>query len=141
MWARRRRVGHGDVGADRFLFLVVSRPEFVRQAGITHPCPRITFERQATDILSGVVAHIDGYLGEGVNDLELKRLIEANGGRITRGPSAATTTHLVCTNLATSKRATLGSRKRTSFKIVDPKWITDSVAAGHRLPERPYEIL
>lgn len=46
-------------------------------------------------------------------------------------------THVVCTGLSSSKRAKLISS--SSVRVVHPRWVTESIAAGKRLPVAAFD--
>ena len=105
--------------------------------------------------------YIDGYLANST-DIEMKRTVTLAGGEaLSAHPSHLSLTHCAeagyCLYRYTASRAThiltsqqlsgskthkiLTGRCRDIVHVVRPEWVTDSIAAGKRLPERAYAVL
>jgi len=68
---------------------------------------------------------------------ELKQLIGRHGGKVMHYYSKSKCTHMVADNLPDTKVKQL-MKEKLCVPVVRVKWILDSVAAGKKLPERPY---
>ncbi|KAH8829070.1 hypothetical protein DL96DRAFT_1027097 [Flagelloscypha sp. PMI_526] len=87
--------------------------------------------------LTGVAIYINGLLKD-TCDIELKRIVIQAGGRILRTPSNAT--HIVTSQeLAGPKvQAAVNIKSKNRTQVVSPSWVTASIDAGHKVPERPF---
>lgn len=93
-----------------------------------------------TGVLRGVRVYIDGYLANST-DIEMKRIVKLAGGDVMYTASGAT--HILTSQqLSGSKtQKILAGSNRSIVHVVRPEWVTDSIAAGKRLPERTYSML
>lgn len=109
-------------------------------------------------VLRNTRIHINGFLDD-TTDIEMKRIVTLAGGEIvyvsylslsfgipsnqicSRTPSNAT--HILTSQqLSGSKTHKLLTKKsRNLVHVVKPEWVTDSIAAGRRRPERNYSVL
>lgn len=109
------------------------------------------------NVLRGVRVYIDGYLANST-DIEMKRIVTLAGGeamsvkRRLASPiradghnryTASGATHILTSQqLSGSKNhKILVGKSKNIVHVVRPEWVTDSIAAGKRLPERTYSAL
>ncbi|KAJ7684031.1 hypothetical protein B0H17DRAFT_1073315 [Mycena rosella] len=92
-------------------------------------------------VLVNVRCYINGFLAD-TTDLEMKRIIVTAGGKVL--PTASNATHILTSqHLSGSKTQHIlnaKSRSRVPF-VVKPEWVTDSIKAGKKRPEREYSVL
>ncbi|KAJ7498769.1 hypothetical protein FB451DRAFT_9543 [Mycena latifolia] len=92
-------------------------------------------------VLVNVRCYINGFLAN-TTDLEMKRIIVSAGGKVL--PTASNATHILTSqHLSGSKTHHIlnaKSRSRVPY-VVKPEWVTDSIAAGKKRPEREYSII
>ena len=86
---------------------------------------------QRSMIFDGVIIYVNGYTHPNAD--ELKEMILHHGGSYEYALSSAVT-HVIATNLPTAKIKNLTD----SVRVCNPKWITDSIEAGKRLPVDTY---
>ncbi|CCL99427.1 uncharacterized protein FIBRA_01445 [Fibroporia radiculosa] len=91
-------------------------------------------------VLCNVRVYINGYL-EDTTDIEMKRIVTLAGGQVMHTASGAT--HILTSQqLSASKtQKLLTTRSKIKVHVVKPEWITDSISAGKRLPERKYAVI
>ncbi|KAI0347192.1 hypothetical protein BDW22DRAFT_1322121 [Trametopsis cervina] len=91
-------------------------------------------------IMSGVRIYIDGYL-EDTTDIEMKRIVALAGGRVLN--TASTATHILTSQQLNGSKTHKFLHKKSVIKVqvVRPEWVTDSIEAGKRLPERIYGVV
>lgn len=70
----------------------------------------------------------------------MRDLVGRHGGSLETYFSTDLVTHVVAENLAAATRKRFSEMKKRRFKIVTPKWLTDSVEKGRKLPERLYQV-
>nr|XP_032811484.1 DNA repair protein REV1 isoform X1 [Petromyzon marinus] len=83
-------------------------------------------------IFQGIAIHVNGFTDPPAS--ELRRLVLQRGGHFHTYYSRWSTTHIVAANLPDNKVRGL----QPDQKVVQPQWITDSIAAGKLLPHVPY---
>ncbi|KZT19275.1 hypothetical protein NEOLEDRAFT_1159150 [Neolentinus lepideus HHB14362 ss-1] len=90
--------------------------------------------------MTNVRIYIDGYLAH-TTDIEMKRIVVEAGGRAMQTASG-------CTHILTSQQLSgskthkhLTTKARNKVHVVRPEWVTDSIKAGKRLPERTYSVV
>ncbi|XP_078719445.1 DNA repair protein REV1 isoform X1 [Lampetra fluviatilis] len=83
-------------------------------------------------IFQGIAIHVNGFTDPPA--IELRRLVLQRGGHFHTYYSRWSTTHIIATNLPDNKVRGL----QPDQKVVQPQWITDSIAAGRLLPHVPY---
>ncbi|KAJ6455939.1 hypothetical protein DFH09DRAFT_879659, partial [Mycena vulgaris] len=92
-----------------------------------------------------VLANVKCYIGYLANttDLEMKSIIISAGGKSCI-PTASNATHILTSqHLSGSKTHHIlnaKSKSRVPY-VVKPEWVTDSIAAGKKRPEREYSII
>ncbi|KAJ7507963.1 hypothetical protein B0H11DRAFT_1969509 [Mycena galericulata] len=92
-------------------------------------------------VLVNVRCYINGFLAN-TTDLEMKRLIISAGGRVL--PTASSATHVLTSQHLSGSKTDhiLKSKSRSRVPhVVRPEWVTDSIAAGKRRPEREYSVI
>ncbi|RUS73466.1 hypothetical protein EGW08_018776 [Elysia chlorotica] len=89
---------------------------------------------RTSDIFAGVYIYVNGYTRPSSD--ELKRIMQAHGGRYETYLRKTRVTHIVASNLPNSK-----FKMARTMPIVKPDWIVDSVSAGKRLSHVPYLLL
>ena len=89
-------------------------------------------------VFAGVRIHVNGITDP--SWLELKELMLANGGGFSNYYSRETVTHVVCARLTQRKLEQLARADRRQPPIVTPAWVTESLAAGKRLPEQDFAL-
>ncbi|KAJ7283932.1 hypothetical protein C8J57DRAFT_1462828 [Mycena rebaudengoi] len=98
-------------------------------------------EPEQPQILVNVKCYINGFLAD-TTDIEMKRIIASAGGKVL--PTASNATHILTSQhlsgSKTHKILTAKSRTRAPY-VVKPEWVTDSIRAGRRRPEREYAII
>ncbi|KAJ3488691.1 hypothetical protein NLI96_g2664 [Meripilus lineatus] len=84
--------------------------------------------------------YINGYLRNST-DIEMKRIVSQAGGSVLYTASGAT--HILTSQQlsGTKTHKLLTSKGRTKPHVVRPEWVTDSINAGKRLPERTYSVI
>ncbi|ORX57301.1 hypothetical protein BCR36DRAFT_580711 [Piromyces finnis] len=97
-------------------------------------------EDQVSDIFKGVVVYINGF-SRNCTDVELKRLIRIHGGKVCWYMSETKVTHVICSSLCESKIQKYINSKTNHYKLVNDKWIIESIKANKRLSEIPYLVL
>jgi len=98
-------------------------------------------EQEQPPILVNVRCYINGFLA-GTTDLEMKRLIISAGGKVL--PTANNATHILTSQHLSGSKTDhiLKSKSRSRVPhVVKPEWVTDSIAAGKRRPEREYSVI
>lgn len=91
-----------------------------------------------SSVMKGVIIWVDGHTTP--SRLALRDVIGRHGGRLETYFSTKLVTHVVAENLATATRKRFAEMKRSDVKIVTPKWITDSIQQGKKLPEELYTV-
>ncbi|KAG8169802.1 hypothetical protein KVR01_000547 [Diaporthe batatas] len=86
-------------------------------------------------IFKGVVAHVSGYTQPPLHILH-KQLVEHGAGFLQYLDSKTMATHIIASSL-TPKKAT----EFSSYRIVKPAWVVDSIAAGRMLPWDEYRVI
>lgn len=86
-------------------------------------------------IFKGVVAHVSGYTQPPLHILH-KQLVEHGAGFLQYLDSKTMATHIIASSL-TPKKAT----ELSSYRIVKPAWVVDSIAAGRVLPWAEYRVI
>lgn len=86
-------------------------------------------------IFKGVVAHVSGYTQPPLHVLH-KQLVEHGAGFLQYLDSKTMATHIIASSL-TPKKAT----EFSSYRIVKPAWVVDSIAAGRMLPWAEYRVI
>lgn len=89
----------------------------------------------APGMFAGVRAFITGRVDPPLD--ELKYLLHVHGGRSTHWYAKGAVSHIVAAWLPDTKVKEL-LKEKNPVPAVAPAWVTDSIAAGHRLPEAPY---
>lgn len=111
------------------------------------------------NVLHGVRIYIGGYL-DNSTDIEMKRIVALAGGQIqsVRSPKCPLAPPLIvernrhtasgATHILTSQQLSgsktqklLTGKSRAIVHVVRPQWVTESIEAGKRLPERTYSVL
>ncbi|KAJ7781091.1 hypothetical protein B0H16DRAFT_1404272 [Mycena metata] len=95
-------------------------------------------DKATPQVLVNVKCYINGFL-ENTTDLEMKRMIMSAGGQVL--PTASGATHILTSQqLSGSKTQKLLTKSRSRAPhVVKPEWVSDSIKAGKRRPEREYE--
>jgi hypothetical protein len=120
---------------------------------------QIPTESDQKKVLENVRVYINGYLRD-TTDIEMKRTVTLAGGVILqvqlplrfislnlttfvcRQTSSGATHILTSQGLSGSKtHKQLTAKARNIVHVVTPEWITESIAAGKRLPERHFAII
>ncbi|XP_077583664.1 DNA repair protein REV1 [Stigmatopora nigra] len=86
-----------------------------------------------SDIFTGVAIYVNGYTEPSAD--ELRRLMMLHGGQFHCYYSRSKTTHIIANNLPNSKIQELRGEK-----VIQPRWITDSVKEGRLLPYLHYQL-
>ncbi|KAK7719877.1 deoxycytidyl transferase [Diaporthe eres] len=86
-------------------------------------------------IFKGAVAHVSGYTQPPLHVLH-KQLVEHGAGFLQYLDSKTMATHIIASSL-TPKKAT----EFSSYRIVKPAWVADSIAAGRMLPWADYRVI
>jgi len=91
-------------------------------------------------ILRNVKVYINGYLRD-TTDIEMKRIVTLAGGLVMTSASGAS--HILTSQqLSGSKtQKILTSKSRKPAYVVQPEWVSDSIKAGRRQPERLYSVI
>ncbi|VDM32049.1 unnamed protein product [Hydatigera taeniaeformis] len=90
-------------------------------------------ENKKTSIFSGVRVYVNGYTEPPA--LEIRRLVQENGGTFVQYYSQSAGDFMVAANLPLSKIRKIGSRK-----VVKASWITESIAAGRLLSWKKFAL-
>ncbi|EIW82320.1 hypothetical protein CONPUDRAFT_53947, partial [Coniophora puteana RWD-64-598 SS2] len=92
-------------------------------------------------VLVGVRVYVGGYM-RNTTDIAMKRAISLAGGTILSTASSAThiLTSQQLSGSKTQKHLTTKHRNGP-VHVVRPEWVTDSIEAGHRLPEAQYSFI
>lgn len=86
-------------------------------------------------IFKGVVAHVSGYTQPPLHVLH-EQLVQHGAGFLQYLDSKTMATHIIASSL-TPKKAT----EFSSYRIVKPAWVVDSIAAGRMLPWAEYRVI
>lgn len=86
-------------------------------------------------IFKGVVAHVSGYTQPPLHILH-KQLVEHGAGFLQYLDSKTMATHIIASSLTPKKAAEF-----SSYRIVKPAWVVDSIAAGRMLPWAEYRVI
>ncbi|KKY34721.1 putative dna polymerase iv [Diaporthe ampelina] len=86
-------------------------------------------------IFKGVVAHVSGYTQPPLHVLH-KQLVEHGAAFLQYLDSKTMATHIIASSL-TPKKAT----EFSSYRIVKPTWVVDSIAAGRMLPWADFRVI
>lgn len=86
-------------------------------------------------IFKGVVAHVSGYTQPPLHILH-KQLVEHGAGFLQYLDSKTMATHIIASSL-TPKKAT----EFSTYRIVKPAWVVDSIAAGRMLSWTDYRVI
>lgn len=86
-------------------------------------------------IFKGVVAHVSGYTQPPLHVLH-KQLVEYGAGFLQYLDSKTMATHIIASSL-TPKKAT----EFSSYRMVKPAWVVDSIAVGRMLPWADYRVI
>ncbi|KAI0368149.1 hypothetical protein BV20DRAFT_969753 [Pilatotrama ljubarskyi] len=91
-------------------------------------------------VLRNVRIYINGYL-ENTTDIEMKRMVTLAGGQVMHTASGAT--HILTSQQLNGAKTQklLTSKSKNIVHVVRPEWVTDSIAAGKRQPEREYSVI
>ncbi|KAI0071082.1 hypothetical protein K474DRAFT_1669400 [Panus rudis PR-1116 ss-1] len=93
-----------------------------------------------TGLFFNIKIYIDGYLAN-TTDIEMKRVVTLAGGQVLYSPSGAT--HILTSQQLSGSKThkLLTTKSKTKPHVVRPEWVTDSIEAGKRLPERLYSVV
>lgn len=125
----------------------------VRQAKLAEQAPV-----SSSLLFAGVVAYVNGYTGReslcslfyladkrsaDTTDLELKKMIQRQGGMVLFNLSAKCTHILALVRLSGSKEEKFlrMQRNKMNLKVVTPSWVLDSVRNGRRANEAAYAVI
>ncbi|KAF9055531.1 hypothetical protein BDZ89DRAFT_1088102 [Hymenopellis radicata] len=118
-----------------------SHPDYIQLRGKKLEVQRqvsADVKNDGSRILRNTRIYINGFLAD-TTDIEMKRIITQAGGQVLMTPSGAT--HILTSQgLSGSKTHKLLTSKKP-VHVVKPEWVTDSIDAGKRLSERPYNII
>ncbi|KAG7503852.1 DNA repair protein REV1 [Solea senegalensis] len=132
-WAKKRANASGDNGwAERGGYMAAKVSKLDEQFKLDAPMEK---QKQGlcSNIFSGVAIYVNGYTEPSAD--ELRRLMMLHGGQFHVYYSRSKTTHIIANNLPNNKIQELKGEK-----IMKPEWITDSVKAGHLLPNLQYQL-
>uniref|UniRef100_A0A5K3FNT6 DNA repair protein REV1 n=1 Tax=Mesocestoides corti TaxID=53468 RepID=A0A5K3FNT6_MESCO len=90
-------------------------------------------EPKKSSIFSGIRVYVNGYTVPSA--VEIKRLVQENGGTFVQYYSQSAGDFMVAANLPLNKIKKIGGQK-----VVKASWITDSIAAGQLLPWKNFEL-
>ncbi|GAA5915781.1 hypothetical protein JCM8208_003883 [Rhodotorula glutinis] len=92
-----------------------------------------------TNTLKGVIACISGYTGDDVTNMQLRELVQHQGGKMVTVPSARCTHVFIRENLSGSKaQKFLESNRKNGTKLVTPQWATECARRGRRVSEAQF---
>lgn len=86
-------------------------------------------------IFKGVVAHVIGYTQPSLSDLH-KTIVEHGGAFLQYLDGKTMATHILCSALPPKK-----ALEFSSYRMVKPAWVVDSIAAGKLLPWTNYRVI
>ncbi|EPQ59404.1 hypothetical protein GLOTRDRAFT_70814 [Gloeophyllum trabeum ATCC 11539] len=116
------------------------RGEYLKSRGKKLEEQNAPVENAPCKPMTNVRIYIDGYLAD-TTDIEMKRIVVEAGGRAMQTASG-------CTHILTSQQLSgskthklLTAKARNKVHVVKPEWVTDSIKAGKRLPERNYAVV
>jgi len=89
-------------------------------------------------VLTNIRCYINGFLAD-TTDLEMKRLIISAGGRVLA--TASNATHILTSQHLSGSKTDHILKSKSRVHVVKPEWVTDSIAAGKRRPEREYSVI
>ncbi|GAA5969541.1 hypothetical protein JCM11641_008150 [Rhodosporidiobolus odoratus] len=93
-----------------------------------------------TTTLRGVTAYISGYTGKDITNMQLKVLIEMQGGVVKTVGSAKVTHIFITNNLSGSKaQKALEAKKHNGSKLVTPEWAVECARTGRRVSEARFQ--
>ncbi|XP_050719708.1 DNA repair protein REV1-like isoform X2 [Eriocheir sinensis] len=125
----RRRRGYGPTGfeeAGGYMAAKIAKLEHQYEDSVT-----ADGEEERKGLFSGVAIFVNGYTEPTAE--ELKRVMMVHGGTYHHYYSRSKTTHIIANNLPDTKIKNMNTER-----IVSPKWITDSLSAGHLLDYTKY---
>nr|XP_045618636.1 DNA repair protein REV1-like [Procambarus clarkii] len=126
---RGRRRGYGSTGfeeAGGYMAVKIAKLQNQYKTSVT-----TTVGEDNQGVFKGVAIFVNGYTEPTAE--ELKRIMMTNGGTYHHYYSRSNTTHIIASNLPDTKIKNLNTSK-----IVSPKWITESLEAGHLLDYTKY---
>ncbi|GAA5856667.1 hypothetical protein JCM8547_005921 [Rhodosporidiobolus lusitaniae] len=92
-----------------------------------------------TQTLKGVTAYVSGYTGRHITNLQLKALVELQGGVMRPMESAGATHAFVAYNLSGSKtQKALEGKKKNGRKLVTPEWAIECARRGRKVAEERF---
>ncbi|KAL0087664.1 hypothetical protein J3Q64DRAFT_1733812 [Phycomyces blakesleeanus] len=87
--------------------------------------------QERPQLFKGISIYVNGYAPQS----ELRRHILEHGGDYQQHLKKSSVTHILATTLTNAKIESL-----RNYKVVDPSWVTDSIAAGRLLPWTHYRL-
>ncbi|GAA6004053.1 hypothetical protein JCM10207_006534 [Rhodosporidiobolus poonsookiae] len=92
-----------------------------------------------SQVLKGVVAYISGFTGYNITNMQLKELVERQGGKVKTVASARITHMFVLENLSGKKaHSYLEAKKSNGYKLVTPEWAIECAVKGKRVSEAKF---
>ncbi|GAA5857124.1 hypothetical protein JCM9279_006017 [Rhodotorula babjevae] len=92
-----------------------------------------------TNTLKGVIACISGYTGDDITNMQLRELVQHQGGKMVTVPSARCTHVFIRENLSGSKaQKFLESNRKNGTKLVTPQWAIECARRGRRVSEAQF---
>ncbi|KAJ1964092.1 deoxycytidyl transferase [Dipsacomyces acuminosporus] len=85
-------------------------------------------------IFRGVTFHINGYTQP--SHYELKRMLLNRGGKFLHYISKTQVTHIIASSLTMAKE-----KEFSSYRVVRPEWVVDSIRAGKQLSWHRYKLV
>lgn len=91
-----------------------------------------------SEIFRGICIHVNGLTKPPLS--VLRSLILSHGGAFEQYYNRDKVTHFICTHVAKAKLENFIKRSNGKIKVMNPKWITDSIQAGKLLDEFNYRV-
>ncbi|KAK8742032.1 hypothetical protein OTU49_002068 [Cherax quadricarinatus] len=126
---RGRRHGYGPTGFEEAGGYMAAK--IAKLQNQYHTSVTTTVGEENRGIFKGVAIFVNGYTEPTAE--ELKRIMMTNGGTYHHYFSRSKTTHIIANNLPDTK-----IKNMNTDKIVSPKWVIDSLEAGHLLDYTKY---
>ncbi|XP_077473431.1 DNA repair protein REV1 [Stigmatopora argus] len=131
-WTKKKAKASGDNGwAERGGYMAAKVSKLEEQFKSDATGKKQT--DRTSDIFTGVAIYVNGYTEPSAD--ELRRLMMLHGGQFHCYYSRSKTTHIIANNLPNSKIQELRGEK-----VIQPRWITDSVKEGRLLPYLHYQL-
>ncbi|KAL0210746.1 hypothetical protein P9112_009044 [Eukaryota sp. TZLM1-RC] len=102
-------------------------------------------EEATSDLFKDCSFYFNGRTGCSVGSHHLTKICQRNGGTVTPHFSCKRVSHVICTNLSSSKTTDALTRnapgRMKKIHYITGQWILDSIQLGRLVSEQPYCVL